>query len=58
MKNGIMWMPWIACAVPAAMNEDKRTGLRDTLFENLTVLSFFVVEERVPIDRLVELSHV
>ena len=56
MKNGIVGRPCVAYAVPAAMNDRHRAGFRDAFFEDLAVLRFLVVEQRVAVDRLVELT--
>ena len=58
MKNGIVFTPCVAYAVPAAMNDDIEPASVMPFFEDLAVLRFLVVEQRVHVDRLVELADV
>ena len=58
MKNGIVVHAVRGVGGAGGDERRHRAGLGDALFENLAVLRFAVVEQRVRVDRLVELADV
>ena len=56
MKKGIVLIPWFAYAHAGGDERTHRSGLGDAFFENLPVLSLFVIEQRVHVDGFVVLS--